>query len=98
MSNVKTQHEKDLVSNCNSVFKDRCEEHIKHTWKGLFPWPTASTEGFRRNLMTVASGWKRAFRFLLTVVNVVNFCTRCSLTHTLFHSAHVELFLKRGMV
>lgn len=48
MSNVKTQHEKDLVSNCNSVFKDGCEEHIKHTWKGLFPWPTASTEGLQK--------------------------------------------------
>lgn len=87
MSNVKTQHEKDLVSNFNSVFKDHCEEHIKHAWKDLFPWPTVSTEGFRRDLLTVDSGWKKALRFLLTVGNVVNFCTRCSLTQILFLSA-----------
>lgn len=92
MSNVKTQHKKDLVSNCNSVFKDRYEDHIKHTWKDLFLWPTASTEGFRRDLITVVSGWKEELRLVLTVGNMVNFCTRCSLTHTLFHSAHVELF------
>lgn len=36
MSNVKMGHEKDLVSNCNSVFNYSCEDHIKHTWKDLF--------------------------------------------------------------
>lgn len=48
VSSMKTQHEKNLVSNPDSVFKDSCEDHIKHTWKYLFPWPMVSIEGFER--------------------------------------------------
>lgn len=93
---VKMQHQ-DLVSNLDSVFKDCCEDHVKHTWQYLFLWLIVSIEKCQRELITLDSGWRvRTFLILPGCGKSCEFLHQI-LIQILFHLAHLEIIFEKGI-